>query len=282
MSQPQESQHRPGLQHGGEDPAALPRGWTMPTQRQPEPPRPPKPPKKRGRWLLALVVVVLLLLVGFVLGRYEPRAPAAAPTAAPATTSTSGSGGSTSSAPPSATAAPTPTEAAPQTFTGTGDEVVTLAPPRDYAVVAFSCPSCSGNVVVKADADLLVNEIGRYSGKTLYGMSGASASTPLDRVQVNAKGSWTLTVGGLGTARQISSPPTDGTGDDVLLISSPKDVATLSHAGRGNFAVWAATERGGVDLVVNEIGRYDGTVMLPADGGGMLIAVEADGEWTLN
>jgi hypothetical protein len=36
------------------------------------------------------------------------------------------------------------------------------------------------------------------------------------------------------------------------------------------------------DLVVNEIGRYDGTVLLPASAGNAgLIQVQACGDWTI-
>ncbi|ANY05163.1 hypothetical protein [Pseudonocardia sp. HH130630-07] len=146
--------------------------------------------------------------------------------------------------------------------------------------MAFECPQCSGNVVVKADEALLVNEIGRYSGSTFYGLSGASATTPLTRLQINADADWTLTVGGVDTARQVAAPPVDGTGDQVLLIDDPADVATLTHDGTGNFAVWAVSSSDS-DLVVNEIGDYTGTVMLPDDGGRLMVVVEADGTWSL-
>lgn len=278
MTTPQQPQYTPPDPYSRDVPQA-PLAWQIPQQRQGPPPRPPAP-RKRRRWPFALVALVALVVAGVALSQYEPTTPTPAASVPQAPSSATSPG--TGYVPPSAASSPLESEAAPQTFTGTSDQVVTLSAPRDYAVVSFSCPSCKGNVVVKSDEDLLVNEIGRYSGKTLYGMSGGSSMSPLTRLQVNAKGPWTMTVGGLSTARQVPSPPVSGTGDDVLLISSPKDVATLSHTGKSNFVVRAATEQGGTDLVVNEIGRYNGTVMLPADSGAMLITINADGAWTLS
>lgn len=283
MTTPQQPQYRTPDPYS-RDLAQVPHGWQIPQQRQGQgqPPRTPEP-RKRRRWpfaLLALLALVALVVAGVALAQYQPATPA--PAALAPQVPSSGTSTGTGYVPPSAASSPLESEAAPQAFTGTSDQVVTLSAPRDYAVVNFSCPSCKGNVVVKSDEELLVNEIGRYTGKTLYGMSGGSSMSPLTRLQVNARGPWTLTVGGLSTARQVTSPPANGTGDDVLLISSPKDVATLSHTGESNFVVQAATEQGGTDLVVNEIGRYNGTVMLPADGGAMLMAVTADGAWTLS
>lgn len=260
---------------------------TAPTTRQSSPawqPMPPPAPTPTKRPVSPVIIAIAGVLVAFILsagivaavtnGSSEPATPTATAPSVPAYTPPS----APSSTPSTPAAQPEP---APQSFKGSGDQVVRLATPLDYAVVSFECASCSGNVVVKADDALLVNEIGSYSGKTIYGLSGASASSPLNRLQVNAKGAWTMTVGGLSTARQLASFPVSGSGDDVLLVSNPADVATLSHDGKSNFAVWAATDNSGVDLVVNEIGRYNGTVILPYDSGAMLIAITADGNWTL-
>lgn len=261
--------------------------WTIPQQRQPSDAVPLRQvPRPRWPFVLVGVCVLLLGLFGVVVAATvgatststeaqgaDPSSQAAAP-AYPAPSYSA----PTYSAPPT-TAAPAP-EPAPQTVSGTGDEVVRLDSPRDIAVITFECRQCSSNVVVKADEDLLVNEIGRYSGTTMYGVSGTSTTAPLTRLQVNADAAWTMTIGGLDTARQVATAPVEGSGDEVVMIENPEDVATLTHDGESNFAVWAVSGTDS-DLVVNEIGSYSGTVILPDDGGRMLVVVEADGNWSM-
>ena len=57
----------------------------------------------------------------------------------------------------------------------------------------------------------------------------------------------------------------------------PTPAATLTHNGDSNFSVWAwGTTR---DLLVNEIGAYDGTVLV--ESGLFIWDVSADGDWTV-
>jgi hypothetical protein len=274
MTSPQEPY---GQQQFRPYPQQPPAGWQMPTQRQGEPPLPPGPPKRK-KWPFVVGGLFALVILLGVIANLGGGSSSTTNTAAPARTTA-----------PYATvvpAVPTPTqapEAPPQTFNGTGDQVVTLSSPRDLAVVSFDCRACKGNVVVKADSDLLVNEIGAYSGRTIYGQSGGSTIEPLKRLQINAKGAWSLTVGGLSSARAVNSMPVDGKGDDVVLISSAKDTASFTHSGKSNFVVIATSDDEGTDLVVNEIGKYSGTVILPVSGGNaLLVSIQADGAWTMS
>ncbi|MBN9793593.1 hypothetical protein DMP17_34190 [Pseudonocardia sp. TMWB2A] len=236
------------------------------------------PPRVRGpRWTLALAigVVATMAVIGAAVVSTGPRDSAQTDTAAaPA-----------AAAPTYAYSAPTtsapPPDPAPQSFTGTGDEVVRLDSPRDTAVVTFSCKDCSSNVIVKSDEDTLVNEIGSYSGTTLYGIRGSSSTAPLTRLQITADAAWTLTIGGIDTAREVGSFPVKGSADDVIMVDSPRDVARLTHDGDSNFVVYAISGSDS-DLVVNEIGAYEGTVILPADGGRLLLVITADGNWTVD
>jgi hypothetical protein len=54
--------------------------------------------------------------------------------------------------------------------------------------------------------------------------------------------------------------------------------ATLQHTGTSNFVVYAYTSSG-AELLVDEIGAYNGEVLLPA--GTLLLEVTADGAWTV-
>ncbi len=50
----------------------------------------------------------------------------------------------------------------------------------------------------------------------------------------------------------------------------------LTHRGDGNFAIWAYGSD--TDLLVNEIGRYTGEVLL---GDAVVLEITADGPWTM-
>ena len=94
----------------------------------------------------------------------------------------------------------------------------------------------------------------------------------------------------MGVNRLATSPaPRDITGgwsavgesDDVVLVFDFSDsggAATLTHNGDSNFAVWAWGSTGR-DLLVNEIGAYDGTVLV--ESGLVTWDVSADGDWTV-
>lgn len=74
----------------------------------------------------------------------------------------------------------------------------------------------------------------------------------------------------------------EGTGDTVLQVDVHDEprVATFSHNGGSNFAVWAVDSLGeNQDLLVNTIGPYEGQSRLPA--GAFLLAITSEGDWTL-
>lgn len=80
-----------------------------------------------------------------------------------------------------------------------------------------------------------------------------------------------------------------GTGDSVLAIELPDgadslSVATLSHNGSRNFAVWSlGADMAQQELMVNMIGGYQGTVLFNLQSGTAASALEitADGAWTV-
>lgn len=179
---------------------------------------------------------------------------------------------------PARTTTPPPAPAA-QTFQGSGDDVVSLSPPVELGVVVFECPGCDGNVVVETADDLLVNEIGAYSGKRLIGARGESTST----IEVRADGAWTMSVGGLDDRieQYVSARPAQGSGDDVFFLASAPSVVALAHDGDRNFSVLSVGVSGSPQLVVNEIGAYTGRVALDAAGGPVVVEVTADGDWSI-
>ena len=101
-------------------------------------------------------------------------------------------------------------------------------------------------------------------------------------LEITATGNWEVTIEPLFTARLVlcSEGSAVGEGDDVVVVSDFIDsggAATLTHNGDSNFSVWAwGTTR---DLLVNEIGAYDGTVLV--ESGLFIWDVSADGDWTV-
>jgi hypothetical protein len=189
-------------------------------------------------------------------------------------------------APTSAAAGPTPEPPPAQVHTGEGINVVNLANPVGPAIIFFECPRCEDDIRVSTNAgideDVIMDyEGGPYSGRQWTGMRGGVTS----RIQVHASGPWTLTVSGLETAsRHPGDQPVAGVGDDVLFLDTAPMTVRFTNKGESNFMVQLMTDSHqlGPDLVINEIGDYDGTVFFDVDGvEAGLVQVHSDGEWTM-
>ena len=78
-------------------------------------------------------------------------------------------------------------------------------------------------------------------------------------------------------ARQVIS----GSGDDVVPVDLQPGLTWIeaSHSGVANFALWLRAETD--ELLINEIGPYEGTVVASVGGGSFLLDIEADGAWEL-
>ena len=174
-------------------------------------------------------------------------------------------------APPAATPAPVLLKTS-----GRGDKIVRM-PVQDEPTYARITGKGSGNFAVVSYAgseynDLLGNEIGAYAG-SVYIAPGVS------RLKITSSGSWTVEV-----RRIASAKPWDGAaalagkGDMVVLLSNAESgITTIKNKGRENFAVIAYSVEGEyLDLLVNEIGSYDGEVLLP-DADPMVLRIQAHG-----
>lgn len=78
----------------------------------------------------------------------------------------------------------------------------------------------------------------------------------------------------------------EGSGDTVLEIDEPHDdigLARISHTGGGNFAVWTVDSSGNTsELLVNEIGDYEGSVLYNVDAEeSAALEITADGPWNI-
>jgi hypothetical protein len=189
-----------------------------------------------------------------------------------------------------ATLEPTPSPTPAPTFTtiklsGRGDKVPRFTIPADVAAIVTFTHNGSANFIVTsigadgAELDVLVNEIGNFSGTVLFDTSIGEHSVAF---KIQADGAWTATIKPVSGARSWN-PTTAlaGRGDDVIQVAptvSGLVTATISHKGAANFIV-EAYNGSSVDLLVNEIGNFSGQEILP--DGTFLLSVQADGTWTV-
>jgi hypothetical protein len=190
---------------------------------------------------------------------------------------------------PTATPAPTSTPAA-QSFSGQGHRAISPIELDAGLTIITLTHTGSSNFVVwlrdssGEDIELLVNEIGTFNGSTALGIpvSGAYA------LDINADGGWTVKIEQLKPTSAPSVPQTfNGTGPEASPLFSLGDALTtfdMSHDGSSNFAIWLLDSNGDlVDLLVNEIGDFDGSTAIGVPAAGVYILdIEADGDWTVS
>ncbi len=185
------------------------------------------------------------------------------------------------------TPSPEPTPAfATIELSGTGDAVPQFEIPEDAAAIATATHTGSANFVVTTISeagdqnDLLVNTIGNYTGTVLFDEQDGQHSVAFE---VTADGAWTISIQPVTEARAWDGrAELTGTGDDVVQIDpavSGLATANVSHDGAANFVVIAYGGGLGQELLVNEIGAYEGEVLI--GDGAFLLEVTADGNWTV-
>jgi hypothetical protein len=164
---------------------------------------------------------------------------------------------------------------------GKGDKVVKI-PAQDAPTIALVRGTGEGHFAITAYKDaeyaaLLVNTIGKYAGTT-YVEAG------VNRLKLEYSGPWTIEIDPISAAR-----PWDGTdkltgkGDSVVLLTGGASGATtITSDGKQHFAVTAYSPEGDyLDLLVNEIGKYSGEVLLPNEDTMVLEIVDEGGNWTI-
>ena len=144
--------------------------------------------------------------------------------------------------------------------------------------------------------DLIVNEIGSYYGRMIVGVYFGYSDVKPGRylLEVTAGGSWDVNI-------EQPNPSTasnllrsySGSGADVpqpFNLESGKGAVRfdMHHSGSSNFAIWLYNKNGDrEELLVNEIGEYDGSVLVSVGGyeasaGIHYISIEADGNWEVD
>lgn len=174
---------------------------------------------------------------------------------------------------------------ASEIYSGSGDEIVDLKLTKKTLIVTFTHQGTSNFAVWAKDKnaeniDLLVNEVGNYSGTTLVYPSGKT----LKYLEITADGTWTADVKSLTSARKWSKKVIEGNGDDVIQLSKSLPSSTkikFNFIGNSNFAVWTFDKNGKrLDLKANEVGNYVGTKFLGKSVKYIQI-IAAEGTWNL-
>lgn len=141
--------------------------------------------------------------------------------------------------------------------------------------------------------DLLVNEIGPYSGAAIVGVTGelGQAYSGKHLLDITADGNWKVIIEQPRPKTALEIPQTfTGKGDSV---SSPFTLEKgtikfeIAHDGHSNFAIWLYDREGRrVDLLVNEIGTFEGSKVVGVTGkifdaspGIHYLDITADGDW---
>lgn len=163
---------------------------------------------------------------------------------------------------------------------GSGDYVAEGLKVEGYAVLTINYYGEGNFSVVSYENgddydDLLVNEIGNYSGQVLIDRGGTFD------LEITADGEWTIQTSGLSID---DSTVFSGNGDFVTGITTHDGGNwEIANDGDSNFTVIQyGVKSGYMDLLVNEIGSYSGTVKCQkADGDNIFFAIKSNGNWTL-
>ena len=171
---------------------------------------------------------------------------------------------------------------APISKAGSGSTVIKLPAGVKTGLVTMTYKGSSNFIVGVLDStnqstgDSLANEIGSWRGSAVFGLQ-SFGSDPA-KIQIETSGSWTIKIAPISTAPEIKFPAAaKGTG--VYLFVGEASDWTLTHSGSSNFIVYEVGTDGTANNLVNEIGKYKGTVA--AQPGPALITVQADGAWTI-
>lgn len=166
------------------------------------------------------------------------------------------------------------------TVTGSGDDVVEL-PVTGIPVIMDITYSGSSNFIIRTvdsegeDVDLLVNTIGSYSGTQTDYLDYADVTM----LSVQSEGDWSITFKPLSSMPELISGA-ENTGDGVYYISTDSlTTITITYSGDSNFIV-RGIGLSRADLLVNEIGAYEGTVIWAEEES--FLIVTSEGTWTVS
>ena len=162
---------------------------------------------------------------------------------------------------------------------GRGDALIAIPKGAKAGMVTATHNGSSNFQISGLDAsnqptiDGLVNEIGNYSGTTPYGLT-EMGEAPI-KLQIVADGKWTIQIAPISSARVLPAS-ISGKGDAVFKFEGDAADFAITHEGSSNFTV--QQYGGDLNMGVNEIGKYSGTV--PFVAGPTVLVIGADGAWS--
>ena len=184
---------------------------------------------------------------------------------------------------------PTISDIAPISLSGTGQQAA--GPTNLMKGLSIFSIKHSGNrhfsIWLKDDkgnnVNLLVNEVGSFDGSK-------AVEIPNDGdyyFDIDADGKWSLEI------EQPRNPSTDpfshffGVGQSsspLFTLDKGLVIIKMKHSGNRHFSIWLKDDKGNnVDLLVNEVGSFDGSkaVTVPKTGT-YIFDIDADGEWDIS
>lgn len=170
------------------------------------------------------------------------------------------------------------------TARGTGDAFVPLSGTEPLLATVSSKGASNLVVEVLTDsgsvADLLVNDIGGYSGTRLVSASGRK----LGGLRISTDGAWTLELNAVTAAPVLKRGSTlRGRRDRVVRLPEATEggvALRVRSSGTGNFIVVAlAWAQPMYEVLVNEIDGFTGIVHAPE--GATYLEICADGSWVI-
>ena len=173
--------------------------------------------------------------------------------------------------------------AAPQSFSGTTDDIIDIAPITAPSIVTFTYEGegvFSASPVDSTGKEGLPYQldIGSFSGTYFQG----KPSKPIVAIAIKGTGEWSVTIDALKTAQKVSAKSGSGSFDTVINLGKPTTGIkriTLSHVGEGVFSVTPIDSKGKSRFpLMLKIGDYKGTVSLPA--GTQYLEIKAGADWT--
>ncbi len=178
--------------------------------------------------------------------------------------------------------APATAQAAPQTYTGSGDAVVDITPIKSASILKVTFTGDSAFIVRPIDSTgkegvSLVIDIGPFDG-TVFQQAVSKAVVALS---VKAEGDWTIAISPIATAPIVGTKNVSGTGSAVVKWAKPssgyKKIAFTSD-GDGAFIVRPIDSKGKerISMILN-VGAYNGSVLLPT--GTQYLKITSNGNW---
>lgn len=246
--------------------------------------------------IVLYVIIVLIVLIAIIPADDGTGDETAAPTTTvKGATTTTAEDTTTTEDVTTTTVPPTTTTTVPPTTTttlqpgfdpfsveGSGDDFIEFTIPNDDLAVLHITHSGSSNFAVISYTagndriDLLVNEIGNYNGTVPVNFL---VGEEVGLLEITASGPWTINAKYIFHLPFNQDGEAGGFGDSVVYVSITNPGVAFTHQGDSNFSVLAWNEDGR-DLLVNEIGEYNGTVRSPT--GIVFYQITANGDWTVS